>query len=336
MAKHRRSAKYECMLLYVDEPQLISLVANKARFVALAVPPADEQRFVVTTVSKRDWASYLRGSIDLRYLFTVPEMRQTYTFDLSSMKEGKVMMDPRTEPLTEDLLPSPRFFAENHTEKFVEEDLPEDVERLIIDGEWELQEFGQFQQRYADIYAFSSAIRCWSDQDISEDRKKSIAGSFRGRPFQGGFSYVHLFKDLNDNVPYSDRIHLNEIQYASPGFVDILGVDDIFSTVNESIENLLANRRHITKSYKELYSFLSKNKYLNLAGDDYDPNTSADKYIKEGTESFAKLLKLPDLQAVVELSEKNTLVTAKVVLSYYRRLLEATSFFSQGRASFKD
>jgi len=118
--------------------------------------------------------------------------------------------------------------------------------------------------------------------------------------------------------------------------VDILGVDDIFSTVNESIENLLANRRHITKSYKELYSFLSKNKYLNLAGDDYDPNTSADKYIKEGTESFAKLLKLPDLQAVVELSEKNTLVTAKVVLSYYRRLLEATSFFSQGRASFKD
>jgi len=117
MAKHRRSAKYECMLLYVDEPQLISLVANKARFVALAVPPADEQRFVVTTVSKRDWASYLRGSIDLRYLFTVPEMRQTYTFDLSSMKEGKVMMDPRTEPLTEDLLPSPRFFAENHTER---------------------------------------------------------------------------------------------------------------------------------------------------------------------------------------------------------------------------
>jgi hypothetical protein len=332
----RRSANFDAVLVYMDEPQLITLLSGNTRIIATAIisEKPEEYRFFATTVLPKDWRRYLEGSVDLRYLYTFPDRRNVYTFDLAKMKDNKVLMEPYLEHAPEEFLPLPKFFSNNHTEVYDVTERPEQIERLYVDGEWELIEFGQFNQRYADIYAFSVALKNWSSPDVSVDAKRKIRAPFLDRPYRGGFSYVHLFSELNDNVPRTEQLSLDKIKYASPGFVDMFGKLDIFSEVKEIVINFLENRAVVVKSYGELYGFLHKNGYLKMPGSEYKSGEPSEKYIIEKSNELAKLLKIADAKTIFDLTNKNALVSAKVILSLYRRTSELAAFFAQGRISF--
>lgn len=332
----RRSATFDAMLVYMDEPQLITLLSGNTRIIATAITSdnSDEYRFFATTVLPKDWQRYLEGSVDLRYLYTFPDRRNAYTFDLAKMKDKKVLMEPYLDNAPEDYLPLPKFFSNNHTEDYEVTERPEQVERLYVDGEWELIEFGQFNQRYADIYSFSVALKHWNSPTVSIDAKRKIRAPFLDRPYRGGFSYVHLFTELNDNVPRTEQLSLDKIKYASPGFVDMFGKLDIFSEVKEVVINFLENRAKIVKTYGELYGFLHKNGYLKMPGSDYHKTGPSEKYILEKSEELTTLMKIADIRTIFELTDRNALVSAKVALSLYRRTNELAAFFAQGRISF--
>lgn len=333
----RRIAKYEATLVYMDEPLLITLFAGKARVIAVAVPSADDEQllFYATSVSSRDWDKYLNGIVDLRYLFTFPDRRNTYTFDLKKMRDGSVLITPFLNDAPEHYLPSPRFFSSNHTEEYAHDERPSEVARLLVDGDWELSEFGQFNQRYADIYAFSVALKNWEDPHTSIKLKQDIRKPFLERPYQGGFSYVHLFHDLNDNVPVYEQLSLDKIKYASPGFVDMSGKKRIFDELEEQVANFLQNRRDIVLLYNELYGYLHKSGYLKMNGAHYLKGDPSETYIQNKTAQLNDRLLIGKIGTVRELTDDNALVTAKVVLSFYRRINELASFFAQGRVSFK-
>ncbi|GEM_PF-2818204 len=334
----RRKAQYQATLVYMDEPQLITLISAKTRIIALAVPSNKDDAlfFYATSVSPKNWDKYMSGSVDLRYLFTYPDQRTAYTFDLSEMEEGTVFMTQYLDDAPEEYLPSPRFFESNHTEEFEHAQRPDESSRLFVDGEWELVEFGQFNQRYADIYAFSTAVNTWELPGISLKQQQDIRRPFMERPYQGGFSYVHLFHDLNDNVPPSEQLSLNKIQYASPGYVDMLGKEDTFDELRSIIENYLANRREITIAYNTLYKYLHENRYLQMAGDAYLKGDASEPYILQQTEKLNNLLKIGKFASIKAMTAENALVSAKVVLSFYRRLHELGQFFAQGRVAFEE
>ncbi|KEC74894.1 hypothetical protein RLPCCGM1_c1238 [Rhizobium leguminosarum bv. phaseoli CCGM1] len=332
----RRKAKFDATLVYMDEPLVMTLTAGKSRLIAVAVPPEGEEKFpfYATTVSIRDWGKYLSESVDLRYLFTFPDQRNAYLFDLENMKDGEVLMTPFLDETPEKYLPSPRFFAGNHTDEYAHDERPADVARLLVDGDWELSEFGHFNQRYADIYAFSVAVKKWSRPGTSLKLKQDLRRPFLDRPYQGGFSYVHLFNDLNDNIPVEEQLSLNKIQYASPGYVDMSGKSDVFVELQELVTNFLERRRDIVKLYNELWGYLHKNGYLRLSGDQYGRGDPSEKYISKKSEELHKALKMGSFAVIGELTNDNHLVSAKVILSFYRRLNELASFFAQGRVSF--
>ena len=207
---------------------------------------------------------------------------------------------------------------------------------MIVDGEWELTDFGQFQQKFSDVYTFLVSEKNWIDVAANENTKKRIKQAFNNRPFQGGFSYVHLFKDLNDNVPRSDKISLNKIRYASPGKVEVFGKDEIFTTLERIIPNFVENRDNLKKEYGKFYKYLSKNKFLQMNGDHYVKGDASEKYIFSSTEILCQLMLAPNFNTVKSLSNENALVCAKVVLAFYRRLEESALYFSQGRVSYED
>lgn len=335
----RRSAKFEATLVYVDEPQLICLMAGNSRILAVAIPEEDlsKSMFLATTVSKRDWEKYIEGVVDLRYLFTYPT-RVQYTFDLYGMVDGKVMMNPVVGDTDGSFLPLPGFFSSNHTEDYDYNigAKASDVETLLIDGEWELTDFGQFQQKFSDIYAFLISTQDWTSQSVATPMLKRIKSAFLNRPFQGGFSYVHLFRDLNDNVPRSEKLNLSKIQYASPGSVEIYGRDDVFDRIHEIIPNFLQNRIEIGRKYSDFYKFLSRNKYLQMSGDHFSKDDAMTKYFISEAEGLSRLMMAPDFDAVWQLTDENALVASKVVLSFYRRLAEAATYFGQGRIAYED
>lgn len=335
-ARNRR-AKFIATLIYADEPQLIYLKDRDVPVVALAVPDEDVSRsmFVATTASKKDWQSYLDGNCDLRYLFTYPKARLIYTFDLNDLKDGYVKLEPFKNQIPEAFLPAPRMFSVFHTEEFEVEPTAADDEVLIVDGEWDMPEFGNFYQRYSDVYAFIAAIRNWKSAGILAEVKQNIQHVFHSKPFQGGFSYVHFFNDLAEQLLRSQRLGLEKISYASPGTVEIRGESAIFDELESLIPHFMDDRLNIYRQYLKLYKYLSENKYLQMPGDHYVHVDAVTAYIIDEARALSEMMTEPDFETVHALARQNPLVTAKIILSFYRRLDEAAAYFAQGRVSFK-
>ncbi|MDW9408159.1 hypothetical protein GOA77_25200 [Sinorhizobium meliloti] len=332
----KRKARFAQTLIYADEPQLILLKDKGVHLVALAVPSEDEANamFVATTVTRRDWQAYLDGNYDLRYLFTYPKQRIVYTFDLAKMSDSVVTMDPLIGAIPEEYLPEPRLFSIFHTEEVPVEPLAEDEEVLVVDGEWDMPEFGSFYQRYSDVYAFLAALKNWNDSGLAQDLKRKILDTFRTKPFQGGFSYVHFFQELNEQLQRIQRLGLEKISYASPGTVEIRGQAELFADVKTIVPHFLDNRDEISKQYNKLHRYLSENKFLAMSGENYPDEPAVSRYINHEAKLLTELMAEPHFETVAALANKNALVTAKIVMSFYRRLDDATAYFAQGRVSF--
>lgn len=339
MSLNRRSAHFDADLVFMDEPLVVTLLASKTRVVAVAIPNEDESKsmFLAVTALAKDWERYLNGTVDLRYLFTVPPVRRLFYFDILTMQDGKVMMTPLTEEPDEEELPSPRFFSSNHTEPYDFYDVrATDTQTLLIDGEWELTDFGKFQQKFSDIYTFIISEKNWKDTNLPITSRRRIQEAFLNRPFQGGFSYVHLFSDLSSNIPRSDQLNLDKIQYASPGHVDIFGKDDVFVDLRDIIINFYNNRNSIASAYNEFYRYLSENRYLKMSGDEYGTENPTEEFVNKKAGDLAKMMLAPNYATVKRLTKNNALVSAKIVMAFYRRLSEASLYFSQGRVAYDE
>lgn len=334
----KRRVKFAATLIFADEPQLILLKDRDIPVVALAVPDDDltKAMFVATTATHKDWQSYLDGNCDLRYLFTYPKTRHVYTFDLAEMKNGEVRMDPFLGRLPEEYLPESRVFSSFHTEELPLAPTATDEEILVVDGEWDMPEFGNFYQRYSDIYAFIAAIKNWNSAEVAPEAKRGISTTFRTKPFQGGFSYVHFFQELNERVQRTQRLGLDKIQYASPGTVEIRGEADLFVEMKHLIPQFLLDRDRISKQYGKLHQFLSQNRLLKMTGEQYGKDQATSRYIMLQAKELTDLMTEPNFETVFVLADENSLVAAKIVMAFYRRLDEAAAYFAQGRVSFSN
>lgn len=338
MTTQRRSATFQAVLVYMDEPQLITLVARKTKVVAVAIPSDNEDSslFIAVTVSGKDWERYLDGKVDLRYLFTIPTVKTIFHFDLLDMEDSKVMMSPWKGEVDEQYLPSPRFFSSNHTEHYELEERPTDTETLFIDGEWELTDFGQFQQKFSDIYTYLISEKNWRDKTLPVPVRRRVQEAFLDRPFKGGFSYVHLFRDLAKNMPRSDQLNLNKIQYASPGHVEIFGKQEVFESLSHVLENFLENRDEIVSEYNKFYKYLSERHYLRMSGDQFNVDEVTEEHIQDTARKLSERMLAPNYDAVSKLTDDNALVSAKVVMAFYRRLADAALYFAQGRVGYSE
>jgi hypothetical protein len=335
MATTKRQAAYVSTLVYMDEPLLIHLKSHKTNILALAVPSEEDQAlYVATTVAPKDLDAYLAGQLDLRYLFTYPS-RSIYLIDLMAMKENRVTMVPYPEEqLPEEYLPAPRFFASSHTHDDSEIFEPPDVERLDVDGEWDMPDFGEFYSRYSDVYYFLSATHAFTDESRSTDARKVIKRTFTTTPFKGGFSYVNFFSALPASVTRHERLRMDKIRYESPGYVLVHGDKDTFSETEALVRSFLDKRAQLRSMYNQLHEYLSKNKYLAMAGENFSSKDPAAGFIDDRATQIAEALGLPNIEAVKSLVENNALVFAKIVLSLYRRLKDTAQFFAQGRMNF--
>ncbi|KZD22799.1 hypothetical protein [Tardiphaga robiniae] len=331
----RSGAHYIRTLVYMDEPQLILLKRNRANVIALAIPSSEgKAEFLAVTVSKKDYEAYIDGLVDLRYLYTYPINRTVFTFDLMELKGGKVMMTPWEEQIPDNYLPSPRFFSSNHTE--LEENNVADphVEKLVVDGDWDMPDFGDFYSRYSNVYYLLSASHAFSDDEVDLEKKKEIKKAFGDIPFRGGSSYVHFYKALPGSIPRAERLRMDKIVYQSPGYVSVHGDADAFSETEALIRAFLGDRAAIKQIYDKFHEFLSKNRFLAMPADQFLPTDAAAAYIKNTTNSLVEKLHVPNAAILKSLVNNNELAFAKIILSLYRRLDEASRFFAQGRVNF--
>jgi hypothetical protein len=332
----RRSATYVKTLVYMDEPQLILLKAYKTNILAIAIPPIDGQvaSFFATSVHTKDFDAYMDGQVDLRYMFTYGSTN-LYTFDLMTMQNNKVSMDLWDGPPPPEYLPARTFFSRSHTEDDeIDAANQAEPETLYVDGEWDMPEFGEFYSRYSDIYHFTITTHAFTREDVTQSRKQLIKKLFSDKPFKGGFSYVHLYSDLPQQVSAGERLRMDKIRYESPGYVNVNGDKDTFIETRALISNFLQNRKELKKAYSNLHRFLSRRSFLKLGGRSFDNDDPVSAYIRGEALALASLMHMPEVETLRRLVEENALVFAKLVLSFFRRLDEASRYFAQGRVSF--
>lgn len=336
----RIRARLDAVLFETDVAEVALLSRKQGKgvqhFVACAIPDSDGfvDYYLAVLVVRAHLDKYFNEQCDLRFLFTYAGGKKFYKFEsLIDADKGMTVLEEYTADVSEVMLPDSRFFASAHTSNYGLSDIASGEQRLLIDGNWDMQEFGTFYQKFSDLYSYEQAIRYVVDGVTS--KTSGVLTAFRTKPFKGGSSYVGFFSDLIGLIPFRERPALDGIVYHSPGHVDLRGNDEILDSVQESIEAFLKDIERIMVAHDNLKGFMSKSGLLRVTGRSAPPTNEVLNMLRELSSTFFSVLPIRGKDQLLELTNGNIIVRAKIGLALYRRLRVTAQFFAQGRLSFE-
>lgn len=328
--------------LFEVEFPLVVLLSRKSgnglqHFIACAIPDehGDVAYYFAVFVGRAHLIRYFNEQCDLRFLFAFATGRKYFKIEsLTPSRNEKIVMEEFTGEVGESLFPDSRFFVTCHTSDYgIEAEIGRE-QRLLIDGHWDMQEFGVFYQKFADLYSYEQAIRYVEEADPTKVEK--VQRAFSSKPFKGGSSYMGFFDDLFEIIPSRERPSLNGIEYHSPGFVDLRGKDVVLNAVRDSVSRYLETADQVQKAHDDLRSFMSKSKLLSITGGLKQVNSDSLKELLRLTEIFYSTLPVYGKERLKSLTKENPIVHAKVGLALFRRLRATANFFAQGRLTFSE
>jgi hypothetical protein len=336
------SALYVSTLVYLDEPQIVLLDhGDDAKIIGVAIEKEGyEYPFLGAEVSFSQWERYRRQFVDLRYLFLVPKWRRWFLFDLADLGEDKKI--PLERAKQEDyrnnkFLPSHGFFSRDHTEpepSFGETKLG--IQKFSIDGNWEPADLSIFFGRINDLYSFFLGLSKFASTSTTQTQKRALVEAFTENTLHSGFNYVNFYGDLKGLLGFDERLAMGSIVKQSPGFVDVEGKEDTLKELGGAFENYVNNQESLKAKYNELHGYMSKANLLKKAGAERLEATDAvSKFIKEKNEAFSAELGV-DLKTIDRLTSRHVVSTAKILLSYHRRLERYHVFFVEGRVKIRN
>lgn len=332
------NAKLVANIFEADIP-LISLLSSTSNknpnyYIACAIPDEDGAlaHYFAVFVARKHFVNYFNEQCDLRFLFTFASGRKYFTFaELPSDGKSVRMKEFQGEP-PEEYLPDARFFASAHTSAWGLHNEVGVEQRIFIDGNWDMQEFGSFYQKFADIYSFEQALDYISSAD--QNRSAKIQTAFKAKPFRGGSSYTGFFSDLFDIIPQRERPSLEGIVYHSPGHVDLRGSDKILTSIQQSVSKFLDVADDLQKAHDDLRAFMSNAKLLSITGAKIVMDAETKNKLKVLTANFYSILPINGEATISKLTDGDFVVRAKIGLALFRRLKYTAHFFAQGRLAY--
>lgn len=327
--------KYDRTLVYHDGVQLfVGTGARNRKFICLAVPSDETEEFLCVPVSDRAFADYLYEQIDLLALVKSSQSKKNYLLDFHSEVSKGYVLEPVSE-LKEAWLPAKGFFARSHTQYYDVEDIDSAsiktvVEKKIyIDGRWDAKDLAslpdQFLGGYAFLYTLSSA----------EQRSKPvIADMFKRYPWRGGFSAVQFHKGLYDSIPRKNHLAITGIEYHSPGDITLKMVPAIYEQIKLTCTAFENDGSAIKELFRDLRDGMSKRELLGRSLDEIDADHFDYAFVEKVTRELSSKMRFKHLDQLYQLAEGNWISTAKIFMSYYRRIKSLADFFETGKASF--
>ncbi|MBK1736159.1 hypothetical protein CKO15_12930 [Halorhodospira abdelmalekii] len=202
-----------------------------------------------------------------------------------------------------------------------------------MDERWELEDLYGFPHAYSQSHAF---IYCF-DSGLDPRNAKRIDTALEGYPWRGGYSYVNIYTVLHHQIPVPHRPQIAAIQYASPGWIDILLNPDVALQVAKSVGILLGAGVAAVEAIKRIDKARLEMAYQRRKkrGEFAALSAAEAKALNEMSEEVAKHLGFGGLASLNERT-KNPEVTLKLLLAHYRRLRVLGEYVESGKIALPE
>lgn len=207
------------------------------------------------------------------------------------------------------------------------------IYRVLIDERWELDDLYEFPHTYSQVHSF---IYCL-DFDENKDTAKRIDFSLENYPWQGGYSYTNIYTVFRNRIHPDDRPQIASIQYASPGWIDLIMNPEVALQVAKSLSIYIGLGVAAYEAYKRIDKArldMAKNrKEKQIAFAAF--TVQEQKYINQMSDELAKNLGFKSLESL-QRRTKNPEVTLKLLLAHNRRMQKLANYVFDGKASLPE
>lgn len=330
---------YQKTLICLDGVQLFTALGErKRRFVCLAVPDDEaEERFLCVPVTEASFADYMYDELDLYGLLKLSTNKKFYTIELNKPIGSRYELK-ELEKVPEGWMPERHIFSNSHTEQYDFEEEKETTDAVIpvndsviaIDGRWDARDLATLPELFTDNYSFVYALLA------SERSGRSRANAmFKKYPWKGGFSTVGFYDGLYRQVPREHRLGVKGISYNSPGTITLSAVNVAMQKIKSSVSAVNDVNSTLQTQYRELRDGMSLRELLGRSTEETVVDANDINFVSTRAKTLAADLKFDQLEQLHKLTGLNWIATAKILLSYYRRVKMLADFLDTGKAAFK-
>lgn len=208
-----------------------------------------------------------------------------------------------------------------------------EIYRIIMNERWALEDLYRFPHAYSQSQSF---IYCF-DTDLDPRDARRIDFALEEYPWRGGYSYVNIYTVLHHQIPVHHRPTIASIQYASPGWIDILLNPDVALQVAKSVGILLGAGIAAIEALKRVdKARLDIARQRREQDREFAKLTAAEvKALNEMSEEIAKHLGFESLKKLQQRT-KNPEVTVKILMAHYRRMRILGDYVESGKVSLPE
>lgn len=191
--------------------------------------------------------------------------------------------------------------------------------KLLLDLNWSLEELSEVTHNYTRVYGFAFSLL--GDLRGSEERKVQLV--YNKFPWRGGYSTVHFFNNLFKGIPESGKPEIEEIKYASPGYIELAVILEAAIHVGVMVAAVAVVYNTAFETYKYLHSRSSQLKLSEVdASNEHGMTVPQTNFVKGASERMEKVLGLSDRQRHVldARVDGNNLMKMKILFSVFRRV----------------
>ncbi len=203
------------------------------------------------------------------------------------------------------------------------------IYRVLLDERWDLEDLYEFPHYYSQTY---SLIYCF-DSELDPRSNERIDFALNNYPWKGGYSYVNIYTVLRNQIPKEHRPQISSIQYASPGWLDLLLNPDVALQVAKSVGILLGTAYAAAKTCKKIHKIMAS---INKERKKNDIKIASLTQTEAATmmklsDDLAKHLGFGSVEKLHERT-KNPEISLKILMAHYRRLDALSDFVKSGKA----
>jgi hypothetical protein len=204
---------------------------------------------------------------------------------------------------------------------------------IMLDERWKLEDFSILTKEYQQLYGFFHALRAIDEGNFSDLE-------FERMPWLGGGTVVGFFSIIGKFVKLEDQPIVKQIQYASPGFIELTLLVEVAKDIGLIVSALAGAVSSAAGTYHLIYSQYQKKKLTQLKIKDLEAKQLREEivFVKNSIIDLHTTFMLTpkQVQALHKISKGDELVQLKMLLALYRRAEPVAALQVQNKANFKN